>query len=93
MQVPDIDLYHAAQTIDTIRLLSADAVEQANSGHPGTPMEGAPWHTCSTLGTCGITRQILIGPDATASSFHVDMAPCCCTAHCICAVTISASTI
>jgi len=30
------------QTIDTIRLLSADAVQQANSGHPGTPMEGAP---------------------------------------------------
>ena len=32
----------ARKTIDTIRLLSADAVEQANSGHPGTPMEGAP---------------------------------------------------
>jgi transketolase len=32
----------AAQAIDTIRLLSADAVEQANSGHPGTPMEAAP---------------------------------------------------
>ncbi|MCW8858775.1 MAG: transketolase [Deltaproteobacteria bacterium] len=30
------------QSIDTIRLLSADAVEQANSGHPGTPMEAAP---------------------------------------------------
>jgi transketolase len=42
MQVQEIDLKHAAQTIDTIRLLSADAVEQANSGHPGTPMEGAP---------------------------------------------------
>lgn len=30
------------QSIDTIRLLSADAVEKANSGHPGTPMEAAP---------------------------------------------------
>ncbi len=30
------------QSIDTIRLLAADAVEQANSGHPGTPMEAAP---------------------------------------------------
>jgi transketolase len=28
--------------IDTIRLLAADAVEKANSGHPGTPMEAAP---------------------------------------------------
>ncbi|MDY0211671.1 MAG: transketolase [Desulfuromonadaceae bacterium] len=42
MQAPEIDLKQAALTIDTIRLLSADAVEQANSGHPGTPMEGAP---------------------------------------------------
>jgi transketolase len=42
MYAPDIDPQHAAQTIDTIRLLSADAVEQAKSGHPGTPMEGAP---------------------------------------------------
>ncbi|PLY01400.1 MAG: transketolase [Desulfuromonas sp.] len=30
------------QSIDTIRLLSADAVEKAKSGHPGTPMEAAP---------------------------------------------------
>jgi len=30
------------KSIDTIRLLAADAVEKANSGHPGTPMEAAP---------------------------------------------------
>ncbi|QXT36927.1 transketolase [Sphingomonas sanguinis] len=29
-------------TIDTIRTLSMDAVQQANSGHPGTPMALAP---------------------------------------------------
>ncbi len=28
--------------IDTIRFLAVDAVEQANSGHPGTPMGAAP---------------------------------------------------
>lgn len=28
--------------IDTLRLLAADAVEKAQSGHPGTPMEAAP---------------------------------------------------
>jgi transketolase len=28
--------------IDTSRLLSVDAVEKANSGHPGTPMDAAP---------------------------------------------------
>ncbi len=30
------------ESINTIRLLAADAVEAANSGHPGTPMEAAP---------------------------------------------------
>lgn len=29
-------------TIDTIRVLSADAVQKANSGHPGMPMGAAP---------------------------------------------------
>jgi transketolase len=28
--------------IDTIRTLSMDAVQKANSGHPGTPMALAP---------------------------------------------------
>ncbi|PLY03384.1 MAG: transketolase [Desulfuromonas sp.] len=32
----------ATESINTIRMLSADAVEKANSGHPGTPMEAAP---------------------------------------------------
>ncbi len=37
-----IDLSLAEEAVDTIRLLAADAVEQARSGHPGTPMEAAP---------------------------------------------------
>jgi len=37
-----IDLSLAKESVDTIRLLAADAVEQAQSGHPGTPMEAAP---------------------------------------------------
>ncbi|HEX3801227.1 MAG TPA: hypothetical protein VHV75_00145, partial [Solirubrobacteraceae bacterium] len=28
--------------VDTIRMLSIDAVQRANSGHPGTPMALAP---------------------------------------------------
>jgi transketolase len=35
---PDLDLL----CIDTIRTLSMDAVQQAPSGHPGTPMAMAP---------------------------------------------------
>jgi transketolase len=38
MPTPDLDRL----TIDTIRTLSMDAVQQANSGHPGTPMAMAP---------------------------------------------------
>ena len=30
------------RAIDTIRILSIDAVQQANSGHPGAPMDAAP---------------------------------------------------
>ena len=37
-----LDMQKAQRSIDTIRLLSADMVEQAQSGHPGTPMEAAP---------------------------------------------------
>ncbi len=29
-------------SIDTVRVLSVDAVQKANSGHPGTPMDAAP---------------------------------------------------
>src|ERR1043166_5032914 len=32
--------------IDTIRTLAMDAVQQANSGHPGTPMAMAPVAYC-----------------------------------------------
>jgi len=37
-----LDMQQAQKSIDTIRLLAADMVEQAQSGHPGTPMEAAP---------------------------------------------------
>jgi transketolase len=39
---PAIDPGLASESIATIRLLAVDAVERANSGHPGTPMEAAP---------------------------------------------------
>jgi transketolase len=34
------------QCINTIRTLAMDAVQQANSGHPGTPMAMAPVIYC-----------------------------------------------
>jgi transketolase len=42
MKPSDIDMNMAKEAITTIRLLAADAVEKAKSGHPGTPMEAAP---------------------------------------------------
>ncbi len=38
MKKTDID----ELSINTIRMLSADAVQKANSGHPGMPMGDAP---------------------------------------------------
>src|SRR5579871_4174508 len=38
--IKDNDIEQRA--IDTVRVLSADAVQKANSGHPGTPMATAP---------------------------------------------------
>ncbi|WP_027715256.1 transketolase [Desulfuromonas sp. TF] len=42
MKSTALDAGLARQSIDTIRLLAADAVEKAKSGHPGAPMEAAP---------------------------------------------------
>ncbi len=39
---PPVSTPAAWQVINSIRVLSMDAVEQANSGHPGTPMALAP---------------------------------------------------
>ena len=38
MSVNDLE----QRCINTIRMLAVDAVQQANSGHPGLPMEAAP---------------------------------------------------
>ena len=42
MQSKEFSAPVVRESIDTIRLLAADAVEAAKSGHPGTPMEAAP---------------------------------------------------
>ncbi|PLX82782.1 MAG: transketolase [Desulfuromonas sp.] len=42
MTAQSFEQTEARAAVDTIRLLAADMVEKANSGHPGTPMEAAP---------------------------------------------------
>ena len=50
-------------SINTIRTLSMDAVQQANSGHPGTPMALAPlvyaiWNRVMSLRSTSVTGRI-----------------------------------
>ena len=69
--------------INTIRTLSMDAVQAANSGHPGTPMALAP------VAYCLWNRFLRFDPDdpiwgnrdrfvlSYRSCFHVDCILCC----------------
>ena len=43
------------RTINTIRTLAMDAVQKANSGHPGTPMALAPLAYALWTRICGTT--------------------------------------
>ena len=69
--------------IDTLRFLSVDTVQKANSGHPGLPLGAAPM--AYVLWTRFLKHQpgaIRPGPTATASCSRPGTARCCCTACC-----------
>ena len=68
--------------INTIRTLAIDAVQKANSGHPGAPMGLAPWPTVCGSSFFVSTPPIRCGPTATASFFRTAMHRCCCTRCC-----------
>lgn len=56
---PQVDAKLAESIANTIRFLSADGVQQANSGHPGMPMG------CADIATVLLTRFLNIDPSDT----------------------------
>ncbi len=64
--------------INTIRTLSMDAVQAANSGHPGTPMAMAPVAYCLWQKFLRYDPKIRYGRIVIASCFRRVTHPCCC---------------
>ena len=65
-----------ALCINTIRTLAMDAVQKANSGHPGAPMAWLPLPIAYGSSFCGMTQPIQCGPIAIASCFPMATLPC-----------------
>ena len=65
--------------IDTIRTLSIDGVQKANSGHPVLPMGAAPMAYVVWTRSCGTPRRIRTGRTATGSSCPPGTPACSCT--------------
>ena len=68
---------------NAIRALSMDAVQAANSGHPGMPMGMADVATVLFSQFLNLIHRLQTGPIATGSFFQRAMARCwfihCCT--------------
>ena len=58
------------KSVNSIRVLAADAIQKANSGHPGLPLGSAPM-------AYELWAKIQNGKTATVSFCPVDMAPPC----------------
>ena len=65
--------------VNTIRTLAMDAVQRANSAHPGTPMALAPVVYCLWQRFLRFDPAIRSGPIATDSSCPPATPPCCST--------------
>lgn len=75
--------------VNTIRTLAIDAIERANSGHPGMPMGAAPMAFVLWTRFCVTTRMIPGGPTGTGLCFRPDTDRCYYTACCIFRAMIS----
>jgi hypothetical protein len=73
---------HRADAASRLRDLAMDAVQKANSGHPGMPMGMAEIAEVLWNDSCGTIRPIRPGPTATVSCCPTATAPCCSTPCC-----------
>ena len=65
-----------------LRVLAMDAVQKANSGHPGLPMGMADVATVLFEKHLKFDARTPTGPTATASCCRPAMGRCCSTASC-----------
>jgi transketolase len=68
--------------INTMRTLAMDAVQAANSGHPGTPMAMAPVAYCLWQQFLRYDPEDPVWPTGTASSSRPVTPRCSCTRSC-----------
>ena len=68
--------------IDTIRTLSIDGVQKANSGHPGAPMGAAPMAYTLWTRFRATARRSRTGRTGTGSSCPPGTHRCSCTRCC-----------
>ena len=72
-------------SINTVRLLSVEGVQKANSGHPGLPLGAAPMaYTLWSRHYEAQPEESQRGPTATASCCRRGTAPCCSIRCCTC---------
>ena len=70
------------RAIKMAKVLSADAVEKAGSGHPGSPISWRPSPTRCTSTSSSTIRMIPTGKAEIASSFPVATPPSPSTSSC-----------
>ena len=71
-----IDISVEQLSVNTIRTLAIDAVQKANSGHPGLPMGAAPMAYVLWQNICATIPVILTGRTVTALCCRQVMAAC-----------------